>query len=229
MFKIFFSSHDWFFLCFTLHAIRSIVICHVALSDMMQKIKRLLYDVARSLGDCRQIVVRSPHRRTSLSCDDLITRIMLVALLSCDAFTVIYDDPGSLSTPIFLCTWHKGDHRATRATRVCNYRRVCFIGPIGRFKWNFRWVIFQLILVIYGWDISHEIILKWLSLDPTDDNSTMDQVMAWCRQETSHYRSQCWPSSMSQYGVNRPQWLNDYQCLNYSKINQWYQEIIYLE
>ena len=29
--------------------------------------------------------------------------------------------------------------------------------------------------------------------------------MAWCRQATSHYLSQCWPRSMSPYGVIRPQ------------------------
>ena len=30
--------------------------------------------------------------------------------------------------------------------------------------------------------------------------------MAWCHQATSHYLSQCWPISMSPYGVIRPQW-----------------------
>ena len=38
--------------------------------------------------------------------------------------------------------------------------------------------------------------------------STSVQVMAWCRQATSHYLSQCWPRSMSPYGVTRPQWVN---------------------
>ena len=49
------------------------------------------------------------------------------------------------------------------------------------------------------------------SLDFTDDHfdqSTLLQVMAWCRQATSHYLSQCWPRSLSQYGVTRPQWVN---------------------
>ena len=32
--------------------------------------------------------------------------------------------------------------------------------------------------------------------------------MAWCRQATSHYLSQCWPRSMSPYGITRPQWVN---------------------
>ena len=31
--------------------------------------------------------------------------------------------------------------------------------------------------------------------------------MAWCRQATSHYVSQCWPWSLSSYDVTRPQWV----------------------
>ena len=42
-----------------------------------------------------------------------------------------------------------------------------------------------------------------MSLDLTDDKSTLVQVMAWCRQTTSHYLSQCWPRSMSLNGVTR--------------------------
>ena len=33
--------------------------------------------------------------------------------------------------------------------------------------------------------------------------------MAWCRQATSHYLSQCWPRSMSPYGVIGPQWVHN--------------------
>ena len=32
--------------------------------------------------------------------------------------------------------------------------------------------------------------------------------MAWCRQATSHYLSQCWPKSTSPYGTTRPQSVN---------------------
>ena len=32
--------------------------------------------------------------------------------------------------------------------------------------------------------------------------------MAWCHQAVSQYLSQCWPKSMSSYGVIRPQWVN---------------------
>ena len=78
----------------------------------------------------------------------------------------------------------------------------------GKFEWNFRHVIFKQILVIDGWGISCEIALIWMSLDFTDDQSTLVQVMAWCRQATSHYLSQCWPRSLSPYGVTGPQWVN---------------------
>ena len=77
----------------------------------------------------------------------------------------------------------------------------------GKFEWNSRHVIFKQILVIDGWGISCEIALIWMSLDFTDDQSTLVQVMAWCRQATRHYLSQCWPRSLSPYGVTGPQWV----------------------
>ena len=56
-----------------------------------------------------------------------------------------------------------------------------------------------------GWGISSEIALRWMPLDLIDDKSALVQVMAWCRQATSHYLSQCWPRSMSPNGITRPQ------------------------
>ena len=56
-----------------------------------------------------------------------------------------------------------------------------------------------------GWGISYEIALRWMALDLTDDESTLVQVMTWCRQATSHYLSQCWPRFMLPNGVTRPQ------------------------
>ena len=38
----------------------------------------------------------------------------------------------------------------------------------GKFEWNFRYVIFQEILVIDGWGISCEIALIWMSFDFTE-------------------------------------------------------------
>ena len=77
----------------------------------------------------------------------------------------------------------------------------------GKFEWNFRYVIFKRILVIDVWGISCWIALIWMPLGFTDDKSTWVQVMAWCRQATSHYLSQCWPRSLSPYSVSRPQWV----------------------
>ena len=78
------------------------------------------------------------------------------------------------------------------------------IGP-GRFEWSFRSINFNLNWVIDDWTISCGISLRLLLLDPTDDKSTLFQVMTWCHQATNHYLSQCWPSRMSLYSVTRPQ------------------------
>ena len=94
------------------------------------------------------------------------------------------------------------DHRIT-------FRSGLFINSLApeRFQFNNRKVIFKLALVNGGWGISYEIALRWMPLDLTDDKSTLVQVMAWCRQATSHYLSQCWPRSISPNGATRPQWV----------------------
>ena len=80
---------------------------------------------------------------------------------------------------------------------------------LGKFEWNFSYVIFKWILVIHGWGISCEIVLIWMSQDFTDDQSTLVQVMAWCHQAPSHYLSQCWPCTLSSYGITKPQWVSN--------------------
>ena len=49
----------------------------------------------------------------------------------------------------------------------------------GKFELSFRYVVFKRISVTGGWGISCEIALIWMSLDFTDGQSTLDQVMAW--------------------------------------------------
>ena len=67
-----------------------------------------------------------------------------------------------------------------------------------------------------------------MSVDLSDDQSILVQVMAWCRQATSHYLSQCWPRSLSPYGFTRPQWVeNKYRtriccCELHKKQNIWW-------
>ena len=81
--------------------------------------------------------------------------------------------------------------------------------PLADLREIWEKVIFKLILMIGGWGIFCKIALRWMSMDLTDDKSTLVQMMAWCRQATSHYPSQCWPRSMSPYVVTRPQWVNN--------------------
>ena len=59
--------------------------------------------------------------------------------------------------------------------------------------------------MIDGRGISWEIALRWMSLDV---KSTLIQVMALCRQATSHYLGQFWSRSLSPYEATRPQWVN---------------------
>ena len=56
--------------------------------------------------------------------------------------------------------------------------------------------------------ILYDNALRWMPQNITDDKSTLVQVIAWCRQATSHYLSQCWPKSLSPYNVTWPQWIN---------------------
>ena len=64
------------------------------------------------------------------------------------------------------------------------------------------------VLLIGIFRSSHDNALQWMPQDLTDDKSILVQVMAWCRQATSHYLSQCWLSSLSPYDIARPQWVN---------------------
>ena len=69
-------------------------------------------------------------------------------------------------------------------------------------------------------------VLKWLLSgafpilleDPADDKSTLVQVIAWCRQATSHYLNQCWLKPITwtnvDYGPLPELMLTKAHCLN---------------
>ena len=118
------------------------------------------------------------------------------------------ESTGDWWIPLTKGQWHRiCFHFMTNCIyQFYTYVPVNSLAP-GKFEWNFRHVIFKQVLVIEGWGISCEIAPIWMSLDFTDDQSTLFQVMAWCRQARSHYLSQCWPRSLSPYGVTRPQWV----------------------
>ena len=110
---------------------------------------------------------------------------------------------------------------------LCPYCSSLTHWPLGdldailklQFSVFFYWLVSSHLLLIYDKSTLVQVMawcqlsskdnaLRWMPRDLTDDKSTLVQVMAWCRQATSHYLSQCWPRSMSPYGVIRPQWVN---------------------
>ena len=92
-----------------------------------------------------------------------------------------------------------------------NYPTVNSLAP-GGFENIFQNVFFKLISWMDTLSNSCETALRSMPQNPSDDKSTLVQVMAWCRQAASHYLSQCCPRSLSPYGVTRPQWVNTVWC-----------------
>ena len=86
----------------------------------------------------------------------------------------------------------------------------------GRSECDSKNVIFNLVLLIGIFRSSHDNAVWWIPQDLTDDKSILVQVMAWCRQASSHYLSQCWPRSLSPYaslGHNELIWENKFGIL----------------
>ena len=85
---------------------------------------------------------------------------------------------------------------------ICHQLFINSFSP-GRCGSNFYQCIFifKLNLQIDIMSTSCETALRWVPQNPIDEKSTFVQVMVWCCKATSHYLSQCWPSSM----LPRPQ------------------------
>ena len=82
-------------------------------------------------------------------------------------------------------------------------RCVCFnsLSP-GQRGFDFKYVISKCVAVITVMSVADAIVFKWMAQNPTDDKSTLVQVMAWCRQAPSHSLSQFWSSYMSPLSHN---------------------------
>ena len=122
----------------------------------------------------------------------------------CHANTV-YESPDWVIRTIYHLS-------VTRLYPLVNIERDCLTcWPLGDLE-----VIFNLALLLRFFRSSYQYVLRKIPQNLTDDKSTLVQVMAWCCQATSHYLSQCWPRSMSPYGITRPQWVNvmQYEWLN---------------
>ena len=112
------------------------------------------------------------------------------------------------------------------------FNRPCFLGPLG-LTWlcyiqevyrshntnlinslasgrccsDFKSITFNFIIEKRSVGIPYEITHRLMPHNFSHEKSTLAQVMAWCRQATSHYLSQGGPISMSPYGVTKPQWV----------------------
>ena len=94
---------------------------------------------------------------------------------------------------------------------------VGFVGSLanGRCHSNLERIIFKLIKVflrsyyrIVTWAMALKLISDWVPQNLNNERSTLVAVMAWCRQATSYYLSQCCPRSMSPYHITRSPWVN---------------------
>ena len=81
-------------------------------------------------------------------------------------------------------------------------------------------IVYSVMLKLILWSRSCEIALRWMPLNTFDDKSTLVQVMTWCHQASSHYLSQCWPRSISPYGIIGPQWIEIYLCGTITAVTQ---------
>ena len=92
---------------------------------------------------------------------------------------------------------------------VCCLKILNSLAP-GRSEYDSKNMIFNFDLLIGIFRSSYDNVLWWMSQDLTDAKSALVQA-------TSHYLSQCWfssllpyviVSSLSPYGIARPQWVN---------------------
>ena len=107
-----------------------------------------------------------------------------------------------------------GDKPLSEPTLVSLLTHICVTRPqwvnslsIGRCVFGLKCLRFRGIVVITFMSISSATVFKWMAQDPTDEKSTMDQVMAQCHQATSHYLNQCWARSMLPCSATWPQWV----------------------
>ena len=87
-------------------------------------------------------------------------------------------------------TWLKIISRRSRALLIKNDVYSLLFGPWEMWQWFQR-----------------TIVKRVINNSSLGTHCEMAQVMAWCRQATSHYLSQCWPRSTSPYGIASSQWI----------------------
>ena len=94
---------------------------------------------------------------------------------------------------------------------ICSYVDTNIINGALRAAYWHKVLWFKFISLAHE---SYELITQTLEIAPRgilenaiDDMTTLVQVMAWCRQASSHYLSQRWPRSLLAYGITEPHWI----------------------
>ena len=101
----------------------------------------------------------------------------------------------------------------------CNIGRRFNSSPPRQFGGKIADDIFKRIFFNENDWMSIKISLKFIPEGPIDNKSVLVQVMAWCRQATSHYLNQCWPSFLTHICGTRGRWVNEFHletCRNLS-------------
>ena len=118
-----------------------------------------------------------------------------------------YIEPRYIGTRLF----------ALLGSQIWNFHPIWVLSEMGPGRWKKSYklthcplkdvavmiIVFKLIVPNNSCDFS----LPGESQINSLTTSQQVQVVAWCRQRSSHYRSRCWPRSVSTYGITRPQWV----------------------
>ena len=100
--------------------------------------------------------------------------------------------------------------------QLCRMTVLTYIdGPWKMWPWFWKYN-FELITQNSSLDTPYKITPRWMPQTLNNDKSTLVEVMAWCRQATSHYFNPCWSRSISSYGVTRPQCLQQVKVIHYT-------------
>ena len=115
--------------------------------------------------------------------------------------------------PIYRCRDSTGNSNLTslkKIARTYSMHNIMPIDDLATTECSMQYIISHGIdLVLFECEITP----RWMLQKPTNEKSTLVQVMAWCRQAASHYLNQCRLRSPTPYGATRPQWVDIKQCV----------------
>ena len=81
----------------------------------------------------------------------------------------------------------------------------------GRCGNIFSNMAFKFIIQNSSLGTTHEMALRWMPKNLSNEKSTLFQVTAWCHQAASHFLGRCWPRHLFPYGGhNKLMWI----CMN---------------